>query len=396
MLLQSFYNEPSHNVEAFAFGVTNLQTKTMTKTTTTTFVKSKLYARPNRNIVTNDPYASLINKVAPSSETTTTATTANTPDITTSSIPEPTPSIESMSNQLNDLIDQVNQAANTAIEASNQLNQNSDTVNLITTPVVTDTITNAATTTSTTTTTAPSTTTTLMDTFTSSSSSPLPEESYQRVPTLFEYFTSENLKNDLSTMKQNLIPSTETTTNVLDKSTTVVKNVVGSTSEGLNVMAVNAKSFVESVGVSVGSSMSVMKESTLGAGGEVVGSSSSSSSLSGASLQDFIDNLRFDLYGAWYLAGATFLYALSAKEMGKEEAMARYEAELNEAKMKALEAAKAAGVAAEGAKMAKELMNTIERKSEGNKKNIGDVLLENAKLEELMIENVSVYVCVGL
>ncbi len=376
LLIQSFYNELAHNVEAF--GMPNLQT---TRMTTTTFLKSKLYARPNRNIVTNDPYASLINKVAPSSET---ATATATPDITTSSIPEPTPSIESMSNQLNDLIDQVNQAANTAIEASNQLNQNTDTLNLITTPVVTETITNAATTT--TTTTPPSTT--LMETITSSSSPP--EESYQRVPTLFEYFTSENLKNDLSTMKQNLTPSIESTTNVLDKSATVAKNVVDSTSEGLNVIAVNAKSFVENIGVSVGSSMSVMKESTLAASGSSAGEVGSSS-LSGASLQDFIDNLRFDLYGAWYLAGATFLYALSAKEMGKEEAMVRYEAELNEAKMKALEAAKAAGVAAEGAKMAKELMSTIERKSEGNKKDIGDILLENAKLEELMVENVSVF-----
>lgn len=361
LLLQS-------NSNSFVQGFTSTRSAQQTKASFTV-----LNARPNPNPVLVDPYASLINKVAP-------------PDDVSSSISAAVPtapstsSLESISNQVNDLVDKVNQAANIAIEASNQANTIGSTIfETASSPIITESVTNAASTVTQSTTVD---TTSFKTPFSSAAASS--PESFEKAPTLFQYFAKGDAATDLQKVSKSVatttIPSVE---KVVNDSSSVAKSMLGSTSKGLTDITTNAKSLAASVGAAASSTTAAVTSSTSSTSSDGVSMSMNMENL--PSIQDLIDNLRFDLYGAWYLAGASFLYALSAKNMGRDEAMAQFEAELNEAKARALEAAEAAGIAAEGAKMAKELVDNIDKSA---KSNPSSTMLENSRLEEMKTENV--------
>jgi hypothetical protein len=117
-----------------------------------------------------------------------------------------------------------------------------------------------------------------------------------------------------------------------------------------------------------------------------VGTAASTTSVD---LSSFLDALHLDEYGAWYVTALTAIYALNQKQAGKMEAKNEYERELLEAKTMAEEAANAALIAAEGAKQAKELVKAMEVNGVEKKKNVGEVMLENSKIGELTVLNVS-------
>jgi len=102
----------------------------------------------------------------------------------------------------------------------------------------------------------------------------------------------------------------------------------------------------------------------------------------------FTDNLQLDEYGAWYVTAFSLLFAINQREAGRTVAEQEFEASLQEARDKAEEAAMAASVAAEGAKQAKDLVMSLP-KSVTRGENAGEVLLENGKIRSLEVENVS-------
>ena len=106
-------------------------------------------------------------------------------------------------------------------------------------------------------------------------------------------------------------------------------------------------------------------------------------------LSSMLEALHLDEYGAWYITALTAIYALNQKQVGKMEAKIEFEKELLEAKTMAEEAANAALIAAQGAKQAKELVMAMETSGGGEKKNVGEVMLENSKIGELTVLNVS-------
>ncbi len=388
----------------------------------TTFCKSKtssssssptlLRARPNRNI-DRDPYADLFNKV----QTQTDPTTTPQPSADAVDVPGSEPStIQSIAEKVNDLVDQVNQAAATAVEASQQTSDIVSSVSDKATVTASATATAAtAASTAAPTTSEPSTITENVNaaaTAIKESTSDLPVDTSSakemteamtstatnKVPTLFEYLKSggavqdgisPTTKEKIALLKDNIVrpvgnveESTASAVSgaakaIANVETEAAKSVISTTSQGiqgLNEVTQSAKTFVYSVGAA-----------TAGAG---VGAGVDAGATDVQwSLKSVVDNMRFDEYGAWYLAGATFVYAITAKESGRKEAAEKFEAELEKAKEKAEEAAEAAGVATEGAEMAKHLVKEIDPKSSG--KNIGEQLLENAKIEELLVENVS-------
>ena len=99
-----------------------------------------------------------------------------------------------------------------------------------------------------------------------------------------------------------------------------------------------------------------------------------------------IDSLHLKEYGGWYAAAAMAIAASQQRSAGKEEALERFESELELAREKANEAASAAGVAAEGAKMAKSLAMKMKYSySPDNTK----VILEDSKMKVIELEKVS-------
>ena len=158
----------------------------------------------------------------------------------------------------------------------------------------------------------------------------------------------------------------------VEESTNAVVTETSRAMKNVEELTNSAKTFVYSVGASAQSSPvdnnSVSQDPQL-------------------NIKTLMENLKFDEYGPWYLVGATVLYAITAKEMGKKEARGVYESELEMAKDKAEEAADAAAIAAEGAKMAKQLVKDIDMSSTGV--DVGKVLLESTKVQELQVENVS-------
>lgn len=104
---------------------------------------------------------------------------------------------------------------------------------------------------------------------------------------------------------------------------------------------------------------------------------------------DIIDSLHIQEYGGWYVAAAMAITASQQRSAGKEEATLEFESELTQAREKANEAAAAAGLAAEGARMAKDLALKME-KSAG--KEGGNAILERSRLKLLQTEKVSNFI----
>ena len=103
-------------------------------------------------------------------------------------------------------------------------------------------------------------------------------------------------------------------------------------------------------------------------------------------LTNIAANLHLDQYGPWYVSAGVILLTLNAKEQSIAATERKFELELKEARGKAEEAADAASVAAEGAKLAKELVAKIPVESRGSN---GADLLENSRVRQLEVEKVS-------
>lgn len=109
----------------------------------------------------------------------------------------------------------------------------------------------------------------------------------------------------------------------------------------------------------------------------------SSSSLA-SGFATLVDTLHLKEYGGWYAAGVMVILASLQRSAGKKEAMYAYKSEL--ARERAIEAATAAGAAADGAKTAKMLAMQMERDTakDGSK-----ALLESSRSKITQIEKVS-------
>jgi hypothetical protein len=99
-----------------------------------------------------------------------------------------------------------------------------------------------------------------------------------------------------------------------------------------------------------------------------------------------VDSLQLKEFGGWYVAAAMAITASQQRSAGREEASAEFETELELARQKANEAASAAGLAAEGARMAKSLAMKME-KSSGQ--DAGKSILESSRMKQIQMEKVS-------
>ena len=105
-----------------------------------------------------------------------------------------------------------------------------------------------------------------------------------------------------------------------------------------------------------------------------------------AAVAAIIAALNFEEYGAWYVAAFMALFAFQQRGAGKAEASAEFESELADAQAKALEAASAAGLAAEGANKAKKLAMQMEKDL---KKGGGEAMLESSRSKMAAMDKVS-------
>ena len=105
-----------------------------------------------------------------------------------------------------------------------------------------------------------------------------------------------------------------------------------------------------------------------------------------ADLQTILDSLHLKEYGGWYAAAAMAIIASQQKSSGKKEAASEFESELTQAQQKANDAAAAAGMAAEGAKLAKELAMKMDKDT---KKDSGQAMLESSKMKQIVLEKES-------
>eukprot|EP00804_Cyclotella_cryptica_P002083 CCRYP_006503-RA/>CCRYP_006503-RA protein AED:0.11 eAED:0.11 QI:231/0.83/0.71/1/0.83/0.71/7/34/1041 len=96
-----------------------------------------------------------------------------------------------------------------------------------------------------------------------------------------------------------------------------------------------------------------------------------------------VDSLHLKEYGGWYVAAAMAITASQQRAAGREEASLQFETELELARQKANEAASAAGLAAEGARMAKSLAMKME-KSSGQ--DAGKSILESSRMKQIQME----------
>eukprot|EP00581_Thalassiosira_minuscula_P006550 CAMPEP_0183742500 /NCGR_PEP_ID=MMETSP0737-20130205/64729_1 /TAXON_ID=385413 /ORGANISM="Thalassiosira miniscula, Strain CCMP1093" /LENGTH=555 /DNA_ID=CAMNT_0025978087 /DNA_START=90 /DNA_END=1757 /DNA_ORIENTATION=- len=98
---------------------------------------------------------------------------------------------------------------------------------------------------------------------------------------------------------------------------------------------------------------------------------------------DFIAALHLKEYAGWYVAAFMAIYASQQRSAGMEAASAKFESELADAREKANEAASAAGLAAEGANVAKKLAIKMEKDL---KKDGQNVMLESSRSKVAQIE----------
>jgi hypothetical protein len=134
----------------------------------------------------------------------------------------------------------------------------------------------------------------------------------------------------------------------------------------------------------------LLKQNLVGAAGVGV-VSGSTPQFESVDVSKLVENLHLDEYGAWYVTALTLFYAVKQKEAGKLEAEKEFEKELALARARADEAANAAVMAAEGAKKAKDLMKTVELDGLPEGENIGKKLLEDSRVRQLEVSNVSFY-----
>ena len=99
-----------------------------------------------------------------------------------------------------------------------------------------------------------------------------------------------------------------------------------------------------------------------------------------------IDSLHLKEYGGWYAAIAMAITASQQRSAGREEASKEFESDLEVARAKANEAASAAGLAAEGARMAKSLAMKMEKTSPVMDPT--QAILENSRKKVIQVEKV--------
>ena len=117
-------------------------------------------------------------------------------------------------------------------------------------------------------------------------------------------------------------------------------------------------------------------------GGVAAGAAASSSDF-GNLANAVLDNLRLRELGGWYVAGFAILLALAQRKVGFDEAQEQFTARLEAADRKAAEAAQAATLAAQGAKMAVTMANRADAITSRS-------LLEASKIRAIQVDKVRV------
>jgi hypothetical protein len=116
---------------------------------------------------------------------------------------------------------------------------------------------------------------------------------------------------------------------------------------------------------------------------DAIGGSEAARIASTLNINNLLDLFHAREYGAWYLVVVAGVIAVGQRNIGKEETRRLMEQDLKIAEEKAAEAAEAAAEAADGAKKMKELVMESKRKGDQEKST------EAARLQEVLVEQVS-------
>ena len=188
-----------------------------------------------------------------------------------------------------------------------------------------------------------------------------------KAPSLAEYFTKIgstkssmgilplDTKEKLILLKNNLIPAAASTSSVTPSGETITKASIGGAA-AINLPTIDYNFDIDSVDWS-----------------------------------HFVGSFQLEEYGAWYVTAFSLLFAINQREAGRQDAVKNFEEEIIAARGKADEAANAAVLAAEGAKQAKNLIMNIPKEEK-----VGDSMLDISKIRNLEVDNVSTLHCIAL
>lgn len=177
--------------------------------------------------------------------------------------------------------------------------------------------------------------------------------------------TLDDTKEKLGVLKANLLGDTGAWKEASEKIST-----------GLGGMTTATKSMAAKTAAAAGSA-------SVAAGSQVGDMKLDNVNFDSETLTNLANNLHFDQYGPWYVSAGVILLTLNAKEQSIAATEQKFELELKEAQGKAEEAADAAGIAADGAKLAKELVANMPAQSNGSN---GYDILEDSRVKQLEVE----------
>lgn len=179
-----------------------------------------------------------------------------------------------------------------------------------------------------------------------------------KAPSLAEYFTKIgstkssmgilplDTKEKLILLKNNLIPAAASTSSITPSGETITKASIGGAA-AINLPTIDYNFDIDSVDWS-----------------------------------HFVGSFQLEEYGAWYVTAFSLLFAINQREAGRQDAVKNFEEEIIAARGKADEAANAAVLAAEGAKQAKNLIMNIPKEEK-----VGDSMLDISKIRNLEVDN---------
>jgi hypothetical protein len=323
-------------------------------TTANAAFQSNNFARFRQTrLFAEDPYASLLNKVAPT--TSDVATTA----VTTPS-PEPMLNAVDAQEKMNDIIQQINEAASSAMDAADKADQAAASIAVPAAAIKSAIAANVSAV-------AAAKAAAVAKAKEAAAAKAAAKAAAiaaagstgqtEKVPTLFEYITKLGSNESVDSGAANLAEM----------------------QEKLSLLKSNLIDGFSSLGNAPG--VSNIKFPVVGAG------TAAGVTYSSPDIQGLVENLHLEQYGAWYVTAVSLLYASGQRQAGKEAAEKLFEEELTNAKLSAEEAAAAAALAAEGAKAAKDLVKNMPKVPTDNK------ILMESKLAQIALEKVSLCCC---
>ena len=185
------------------------------------------------------------------------------------------------------------------------------------------------------------------------------------------------------------VPDFDAVSNAKEKFGLMFENIVGSqAARQANDLNDQVLQGVKKIGDNDAASQFASNLKEIAAGAAFGATAGSSPNMDNVNVDALVQNLNLQEYGAWYVAGASMILAVTQRNAGYKAGKVQFEAELGEAQAKANEAAEAAAMAAQGARMARDMAVKIEAKQITAAPKSGKTMIEESKIREMTLEKV--------